>query len=164
MASYYVERRCNVKERIKEYIISFLNMISYDRRHKKALTVFRKELEKYLVMPDDEFIMDYVDITSRYEHKKILLSTISVALITSVFMGIWKYVFDIISKFLAMQYTVKSNDIMIKAGIYVSITLGAIIFIFALLVLIDLLSTINKLFKKKIFLEEVQTIRRLREQ
>lgn len=53
-------------------------------------------------MSDAEFIMNYTDVYSKYEYKKLMFITISIGMMISMIMNIWNCFFDfLVSMFIS---------------------------------------------------------------
>ncbi|EHJ7843752.1 MAG: hypothetical protein KHW81_15865 [[Clostridium] innocuum] len=129
--------------------------ISYEKRHQNALTDFSKRFTKYLEMNDDEFTMVYVEVSAKYEHKKLVLSAIAIAWITSIFMNIWKYFLDIITKLVGSGETVPTDQVL-ELSIFIVVIVASILILIGIIVLITIINDLYKLTKEKIFLENIK--------
>lgn len=143
---------------VKNSINQLLNSVLYKNRHQKAISAFSKKKQDMLLMSDDEFDMKYIEITTKYEHKKMLLSVVAVVWITSILMNIWKYFFEIITKLISISMNSSDEEIS-KVSIYLVVSIAGILFLIGLVVLIVLLNDLYKLTKEKNFLERVKELR-----
>ena len=77
--------------------------LSYSGRRERNLKETSDNISKYMNMSDDEFIMEYTEVCSRYEHKKLILTVISIGLIISMISNIWKYFYEFLMKNIYLQ-------------------------------------------------------------
>lgn len=143
---------------MKNSINQLLNSVLYKNRRQKAISAFSKKKQDMLLMSDDEFDMKYIEITTKYEHKKMLLSVVAVVWITSILMNVWKYFFEIITKLISISMNSSDEEIS-KVSIYLVVSIAGILFLIGLVVLIVLLNDLYKLTKEKNFLERVKELR-----
>ena len=81
--------------------------LSYSGRRERNLKETSDNISKYMNMSDDEFIMEYTEVCSRYEHKKLILTVISIGLIISMISNIWKYFYEDVYKRQPLIYNQK---------------------------------------------------------
>lgn len=58
--------------------------ITYRGRREKHILQYNKDYEKYTSMPENEFSMEYIEVCSMYEHKKLIFSVVFLTVITFV--------------------------------------------------------------------------------
>lgn len=143
--------------KINKILNKIVDKISYRGRRKRNLKETIKNIDKYMKMSNSEFIMDYTEICSRYEHKKLIFTTILIGIIISIIMNIWKYFYE----FLIKIFT--SNNIVVvgvkQQAIFLSSFILLVISVIAILILYNMVKTIYLLNKKKIFLNQIKDMR-----
>ena len=64
-----------------QLINKIIYRLSYSGRRERNLKETSDNISKYLKMSDNEFVMEYTETRSRYEHKKLIFTFISIGLI-----------------------------------------------------------------------------------
>ena len=139
----------------------FINKIEdiflYKRRREKYVREMNIKIHKYLNETDDEFLLDYVDINSRYKHNKFILFIYSLMGLL-IARGTWNYFFPILFK------TLISEDPKIVNIKNITITLNVIFMLTIIIVItfifIDMTRTVYKLDREQIILNEVKKMRK----
>ena len=135
----------------------FLDIISYTTRRNKALLKFNKKLKHYLNMEENEFMMEYIDIKSRYKHKQTLSSVISVATLIVITLDIWKYFFNDTSV-LSINDGMINNEVS-KISLYLALTIMSVIIFTVVFIIVNMVRSLHQLSKELLFLEEVKGMR-----
>lgn len=139
-------------------IEKFIDKISYRGRRKKRLQIFDGEYKKYMAMPENEFTMEFIEVSAMYEHKKLMLTMVFITFITSVIMDLWKFVFDVLMNILILDGG--GNHVFTQVAEF----LAWFIIIFSIIIISLLIFNLSKnlylLSKKKFFLEELKAMRK----
>jgi hypothetical protein len=139
----------------------FINKIEdiflYKRRREKYVREMNIKIHKYLNETDDEFLLDYVDINSRYKHNKFILFIYSLTTLL-IIKDSWNYFYRFLYRLLT------SNDPTITDMVDVAMILSmiimlSIIFVIAL-IFFDMIRTVYKLNREQIILNEVKKMRK----
>ena len=141
---------------IRHRLYSMIEKISYRSRRNKCLKQTQENIDKYMKISDVEFIMEYTEVCSRYERKKLMFTAFSVGLIISLIMIAWKYNYD--SLFIILSSEINIIGDVKKHVIILSIFSVLPLFII-LIILCDISRNIFLLNKKKIFLNQLKEIR-----
>ena len=104
---------------------------------------------------DVEFIMEYTEVSSRYERKKLMFTAFSVGLIISLIMIAWKYNYDSL-------FVILSSEINIIGDVKKHVIILSIFSVLPLFIILIILCNISRniflLNKKKIFLNQLKEI------
>lgn len=144
------------KNRIVNKVI---DRISYRGQRDINLKETSDNISKYMKMSDTEFIMEYTEVCSRYEHKKLIFIVSSITIIIPVIMNIWKSFYGFLMKVLASK-NIAVADIQHLAIILLLIII-LVISIVILLILYDMAKNIYALNRKKIFLNQIRDMRKI---
>lgn len=68
------------------------DILLYKKRRERNLKELNVKIQKYMNELDDEFLLDYVDINSRYKYKRFILFVYSLISLLVV-RGVWNYFF-----------------------------------------------------------------------
>ena len=128
--------------------------LSYSGRRERNLKETSDNISKYMNMSDDEFIMEYTEVCSRYEHKKLIFTVISIGLIIS---NIWKYFYEFLMKIFTSK-NIAVVDVKNQA-IVLSLIIILMISLVALFITYNMVKTIYVLNKKKILLNQIKNMR-----
>ena len=138
----------------------FLDSISYTTRRNKSLLKFNEKLKHYLNMEENEFMMEYIDIKSRYKHKQTFLSVISVVTLIVITLNIWKYFFNAISVLFINDGMINNQDS--KTSLYLALTIMSVIIFTVVFIIGNMVRALHQLSKELLFLEEVKGMRNAR--
>ena len=142
----------------KNMLNKLIDKISYRGRRKRNLKETNENIKKYLKMSNSEFIMDYTEICSRYEHKKLIFTAFLIGIIISIIMNAWKYSYEFIFMLLTSE-SIVVVDLKNQAFI-LSLSIMLIISIVVIIILYDMVKNIYLLNRKKIFLEQIKDMRK----
>ena len=142
----------------KNMLNKLIDKISYRGRRKRNLKETNENIKKYLKMSNSEFIMDYTEIFSRYEHKKLIFTAFLIGIIISIIMNAWKYFYEFIFMLLTSE-SIVVVDLKNQAFI-LSLSIMLIISIVVIIILYDMVKNIYLLNRKKIFLEQIKDMRK----
>lgn len=131
--------------------------LSYSGRRERNLKETSDNISKYMNMSDNEFIMEYTEVCSRYEHKKLILTVISIGLIISMISNIWKYFYEFLMKIFTSK-SIAVVDVKNQA-IVLSLIIILMISLVVLFITYNMVKTIYVLNKKKILLNQVKDMR-----
>ncbi len=143
-------------------LTKFFESISYYEIRKKALLKHNQMVEKYLTMPDSEFIFETIETTSRCERKKVILFIVGIALFESVIFSIWSKTLVVIEKLIIVDEEMLTLAESNKVIISVSFTLMVIMTILFAFVIYCILKQYYVLIKEKAFITEMKTIRKIK--
>lgn len=132
--------------------------LSYSGRRERNLKETSDNISKCMKMSDNEFVMEYTEVCSRYEHKKLIFTVISIGLIISIITNIWKYFYQ----FLIILFTSKNIAVVdVKnQAIVLSLIIILMISLVAIFITYNMVKTIYVLNKKKIFLNQIKDMRK----
>jgi len=123
----------NDSGKFKRYIMSF----SYQERKVKELACYKQRVRELKKMDIDQIDMEYINLTSEYEHQKNVLTIFMVSIAIACLMNVWKYLYIFLEK--AVQYAISYEGNKDEIAIVIMmISLSAIGFmtfvIFAILI------------------------------
>ncbi len=151
-----MRKKLNINMRNK-FIEKIENILLYKKRRERNLKELKVKIHKYVNESDDEFLMDYVDINSRYKYKRFILFVYS---LVSLFVvrGVWNYFFTILCKILVSEdpKIVKMESVVIMMIVTIMLTIVTII----ALIFFDIIRTVYKLNREQIILNEVKKMRK----
>ncbi|MCI9092972.1 MAG: hypothetical protein HFF36_04165 [Coprobacillus sp.] len=151
-----MRKKLNINMRNK-FIEKIENILLYKKRRERNLKELKVKIHKYVNESDDEFLMDYVDINSRYKYKRFILFVYS---LVSLFVvrGVWNYFFTILCKILVSEdpKIVKMESVVIMMIVTIMLTIVTII----ALIFFDITRTVYKLNREQIILNEVKKMRK----
>lgn len=139
-------------------INKIIDTISYDSRRKRSLEKTKKYIDEYMEMSDEEFMMDYIEVCSRYEHKKLTFTAIFIGIMISIIMNTWTYFYDFLVKLMVTENSVVKN--VINQVTVFALIIMLLIFIVTIWILYDMAKTLYMLNKRKIFLDEIKDMRK----
>lgn len=155
-----IDKRGSYEENMKKdgVVYKLIDRISYRGCRKRNLKETVEIIDKYMKMSDEEFIMDYTEICSKYEHKKLVFFAILIGVVISIIMNVWKSFF----KFLIEIFTSKSAVVIeVKnQAVILSIIIILLISIIVIVILYDMVKTLYVLNKKQIILNQVKDMRK----
>lgn len=142
----------NLTTKIRNFIMSF----SYHEKRNRDYTAFCQELQNLRRMSNDELKFEYIQLKTRCEHEKGVLTLFIISIALAVLMDVWNKFFSFMK--MAFQYASSSgydSVVVIKTSLCVSlIVAGALTFII-LYLLFSKVKDISKLKKKLAIVEEV---------
>lgn len=143
----------------KKFLRTFIYRISYEYKNKKDLSNFIQKKEIYLSMTDDEFLMKYIELSTRCERKKYILSTLSITLIISLLLDVWKNTFSAIGKLLITENYEFTNSNMEKEISIIMALLIITLCVCGVALIVYLLRQYYQLLKEKRLMEEIKILR-----
>ncbi|MCP1101988.1 hypothetical protein M2454_000781 [Aequitasia blattaphilus] len=120
--------------KLKKRFLEALNNISYPQKRKRDVSKFKRRVATYEDMTDDELDMEFVNINTKVNHKKRVLSVVGIAFVMSVFMDLGKYLFGIIEKALMVYFTAPASEAL-KTEVTIYVFAIFLFFVFALFVI-----------------------------
>lgn len=142
---------------LKNYVMRF----SYREKRNQKLVKFRQEAKALNNMDRDELEFEYVNLKSKYEHKKSVLTLFLLAIALAVLMDIWKKFFSFMGMVLQYTQTVEADSMeIIKVSLVISILVAIAITLLILLFLYTLLTDISKMRRKLMIIENVMEKRK----
>lgn len=138
-------------------IDKILEAASYDNRRKKAVSEYKEMRDRYLMMSEEEISMEYVEITAKYEYKKMALTVVIVSIVISSIMNLWGYLYDVLLRIAVFYGTNDAKFIEVAAVLVVMIMTIAILA--ALWIICNKMKTIYRLNKKRLFLEQIESMK-----
>lgn len=147
----------NNRNWFKNYVMRF----SYREKRNQKLVKFRQEVKALNNMDRDELEFEYVNLKSKYEHKKSVLTLFLLSIALAVLMDIWKKFFSFMGMVLQYTQTVEADSIeIIKVSLVISILVAIAITSLILLFLYTLLTDISKMRRKLMIIENVMEKRK----
>ena len=143
--------------KIKKTIEQILERVSIDNRFRKKVKAYKQMKEKYLSMNDEEFSTEYVEITAKYEYKRTLLTVVIISIVISTIMNVWSYLYDILIHVIGVSKDY--GDSFSSVACILIIIIFLVIAICGIWVIYDMSKNIYNLNKKRLYLEEIKTIR-----
>ena len=147
-----------IKEDIKNFIYKTTEKISYRYRRSKKIVETDEKVKKYMNMSEVEFLMDYTEVHSRYEHKKLMFTVIFISILLSIVMESWNYFYTFLYRLLTSNDPAITN--MVDVAMILSMIIMLSIIIVIGLVIFDMTRTLYKLNYEKVFLEEIKGMRK----
>lgn len=142
---------------LKNYVMRF----SYREKRNQKLVKFRQEVKALNNMDRDELEFEYVNLKSKYEHKKSVLTLFLLSIALAVLMDIWKKFFSFMGMVLQYTQTVEADSMeIIKVSLVISILVAIAITLLILLFLYTLLTDISKMRRKLMIIENVMEKRK----
>lgn len=142
----------NNRNWFKNYVMRF----SYREKRNQKLEKFRQEEKALNDMDRDELEFEYVNLKSKYEHKKSVLTLLLLSIALAVLMDIWKKFFSFMGMVLQYTQTVEADSMeIIKVSLVISILVAIAITSLILLFLYTLLTDISKMKRKLMIIENV---------
>lgn len=141
-----------IGEKLSHYIMS----ISFQERKKKALEKYRKEVNRLEDIADDEVDFEYINLKSKYEHKKNVFFIFILTIIISILMNVWKYFFNIIEK--AIQFIINQGiEVAIaKAVLMSTVSVIALITVLTFLVIQSYVKQMHEIYMELLIVEEIK--------
>lgn len=160
MKNKVLEDRSEIPGKNKKRIFNkVIDRISYSGRRKRSLKETNENMSKYMKMSDAEFIMDYTEVCSRYEHKKLVFIVLSAAVTISVIMNIWKSSYDFLINVMTLKSIIAADIKNLAIILFLIIML--VIMAVVILILYDMVKTIYALNRKRIFLNQIRDMRKI---
>jgi hypothetical protein len=147
-----------IKNKIKEFVI----LIDFEKRRKRKLAAYKKEIEYFRKMNDDEISYEYVCAKTEYHHRKNILWVLVTATLVSMLTGLWRRFLEFIKNAAEFYYKNSSsvevtNDIDIIRIVTICFIMAVLtITVFLFYILIDHIKSLNKIYKKLITIEEIR--------
>ena len=139
-----------------DYLKKYAMKFSYHEKRKQKLEKFRKEVKTLNDMDMEELEFEYINLKSKYEHKKSILTLFLLTIALTILMDIWKKFFSFIEMALKYTQTVEIDTIeIIKLSFAVSILVAIAITILILYFLNILLTDISEMKRKLMIIESV---------
>lgn len=145
--------------KVKNFLRTLIYRISYEYKNKKDLSNFIQKKQKYLSMTNDEFLIKYIDISSKYEQKKMMLSILSITLVISILLGLWRDTFRFISKVHLFEYTDIIESELRMGVIDIALILLLIMFAIGFYAIYCFIKQYINITKEKYFIETIKTLR-----
>lgn len=160
MKNKVLEDRSEIPGKNKKMIFNkVIDRISYSGRRKRNLKETNESMSKYMKMSDAEFIMDYTEVCSRYEHKKLIFIVLSTAVTISVIMNIWKSFYGFLINVITSKSIIAADIKNLAIILFLIIML--VIMAVVILIFYDTVKTIYALNRKRIFLNQIRDMRKI---
>lgn len=145
-----------VKEKMKDFIMSF----TIQEQKKKELKEYRQEIEKLKNLTEDEIDLLYINLKSKYEHKKNILSIFLLTIVISVIMEVWKYFYGFIESFIKYTSLKQGADVETAKIVFVVMTIMIVLIIIVFLgMLVMHTKKMKSVYKDLIMVEEIRNKR-----
>ena len=117
---------------------------------------YRKEVNRLEDIADDEVDFEYINLKSKYEHKKNILFIFILTIIICILMNVWKYFFNIIEKII--QLTVNQGiEIAIAKVLFIgTITIIVFITILTFFVIQSYVKQMHEIYMELLIVEEIK--------
>lgn len=129
--------------------------ISHRERQKRKLKLYQIKKEKYINMSADELEMNYIQILSRYENKKITLLAVMSTIFISILSNVWKYFFKMIKEIMVYISKNTGNVEPAKMAILLTATLAAVLLCIMIIIIISFLYSMRSITEEKIIIERI---------
>lgn len=147
------------KKPFRENLYDWLYKITYNYQRNKTMLDFIEKKNKYLKMTDDEFLMEYVNVTAKHERKKLIL-IFSIPVIIALLFNIGNVALTVIGKLsFSENYKLIENEITNNAIIEIVLILTTVLFAFGIFFIIIFINQFYTLAKDKRTIEEIKSIR-----
>lgn len=124
------------------------------KRNKQVLSAFELKVNEYLSMSDTEFTLRYIEVSARYERKKIVIYALSIIMLLSIIMDYWKDMILILSK-----VSITEPSTFFEGAAVVAVVLTIILFIVCLILISFFVHQYYQLSKEKLFIQEIKQMR-----
>ena len=142
----------------------FIKSISFAERNKRKVAQYKEKVQMYMDMDTEEFDMNYINVLSNYEHKKMVLVAIVGALIISIITDIWKHFFDVVEQLVVLLYADSASaEEIAKVSLPITLVVAFLVFFLLAVIILDLSNGMKKLIAEKIFFENLREIKSKRE-
>lgn len=146
-------------------ILDFINTLSYAEREKKKVQKYNEKVHRYTMMSDAELEMNYINISARYEHRKMVLLTVIGTLVISIIMDMWKYFFKMVRGLIILLYDSNGDtEAIARLSLIVTLIIAVTVFVIILLVVLDLFKGMKTAITEKLFIDNYMKKRNNREQ
>ena len=132
---------------------------SFQERKAREITHYKQRVKELKSMEIDEIDLEYINLTSEYEYKKISM-TIFIIFTAIVWLNVWKYFYLFMDK--AIQYAVSSEGNGGKiAKVSFALSLSVILFMTLLIfeILINKINEMRKVHKNVMIVEGIRNNR-----
>ncbi len=140
-----------------KFVNKIKDILLYKRRQEKKLREINIKIYKYLNETDDEFLLDYTDVNSRYKHKKFILLLYSLTALL-IIRDSWNYFYTFLYKLLTSNDPTITN--MVDVAMILSMIIMLSIIIVIVLIFFDMTRTVYKLNREQIILNEIKEKRK----
>lgn len=142
--------------RIKQSLINFLNIFSYDEKRRKELDKFKSQMDKYKNMPLEELKFEYIVSNAKCEKKKSEFTLFLLTIALSVLMNVGDKFFSFMK--MAIEYAEKTAGDSVEIA-KISFIISSIIVIFITAVIFFMLFVfINDIHKMKIKIAMIEDV------
>ncbi len=139
--------------KVKQYIYG----LTYKGRREKHIHQYNEDYQKYISMPENEFSMEYIEICSLYEHKKVLFTAVFITFITLIMTNVWKIIFDLLKNLINKQSI--SDSAYIRLVEFLSLFIIILTIIITIWTIYALSRNLYMLNKRKLFMEDLKVKR-----
>ena len=117
---------------------------------------YRKEVNRLEDIADDEVDFEYINLKSKYEHKKNILFIFILTIIMCILMNVWKYFFNIIEKII--QLTVNQGiEIAIAKVLFIgTITIIVFITVLTFFIIQSYVKQMQRIYMELLIVEEIK--------
>lgn len=106
-------------------------------------------------MSADELEMNYIQILSRYENKKITLLAVMSTIFVSILSNVWKYFFKMIKELMVYISKNTGNAEPAKMAILLTATLAAVLLCIMIIIIMSFLYSMRSITEEKIIIERI---------
>lgn len=141
---------------MKKFFVKF----TFEYKRQKALSKFKKDMQKLRDMSNDELKYEQITTQTQYERKKGLLTLFLITIILAVIMNVWDKFFSFMK--MAFEYAgtlATGNFDIIKISFWISFIIAAIITVVVFAYVLVIMKDISDLKKKLSMVETVMNER-----
>lgn len=142
-----------LNKKIKRIIVYY----SLQEKKKRELRLYKDKVKAFKEMEADKIDLEYINLKSEYEHRKVVLSIFMVSIIISVVMNIWKYFYEFVEK--AIYYASSGQANKADEAYVVFAIFSIIIGFITVVVIVALIMYVRKMYqisKELIIVEELR--------
>lgn len=142
----------HIGEKLSHYIMS----ISFKERKKKAFQNYKKEVKRLEDMADDEVDFEYINLKSKYDHKKNVFFIFILTIIICFLVNVWKYFFNIIEKIIQLTVNQEIEFAIAKVLFIGTITIIVFITVLTFFVIQSYLKQMHGIYMELLIVEEIK--------
>lgn len=138
----------------------FFEKFTFEYKRQKALSEFKKKIQKLRDMSNDELKYEQITTQTLYERKKGLLTLFLITIILAVIMNVWDKFFSFMK--MAFEYAgtlATGNFDIIKISFWISFIIAAIITVVVFAYVLVIMKDISDLKKDLSMVETVMNER-----
>lgn len=151
--SQYEEKHKKSGSKVKSIIM----YIALQERQKRDLTKYEVQVNEYKKMSSNEQDLYYINLKTRYEHKKNVLLAFMVTVIVAILAGIWKWFYQFGER--ALEYIMSINSVnaeytQISITFFLIVTI--VVSIILIFIIIAYIHSMRKMYKDLLVIENIR--------